>query len=136
MLSMQTPHVVQGTVTPPPSPDVWDMISTPPRDSSDLSSCYPLRRTPTPERFPHLDFSQLLDSPKTPSRSLDPFSDKFTGKRKNPNSVATARAKYTLPNTSFGQSREVPSQETKTRNPVALDPRKPHYGVLQRPGNN
>jgi len=130
---MQTPHIVQGT--PPPSPDIWDMPSTPPRDPSDLSGCYPLPRTPTPERFPRLDFSQLLDSPTTGSGSLDPFGDKFTGKGKNPEIASTAWVKYTSPNASFGQGREVRSKEMKDRNPAVFVPGKTKYKVLQMSGN-
>ncbi|KIM36953.1 hypothetical protein M413DRAFT_31342 [Hebeloma cylindrosporum] len=61
---------VQRQRRPPPSPDVWDMPPTPPRDPNDLASRYPLPTTPTAERYAHVNFWGLLGSPISPSGSM------------------------------------------------------------------
>ena len=131
--------------TPPPSPDVWDMPSTPPSNPNDLSCRYPLPRTPTPERFPHLDFSRLLDSPITASGSLNQqFYGAHCGENVHLHDVfdfsfshaSTARGKYIPPNTAtFGQDRENQLQKMKIGKLAPLVPIQRNSKVIQLGGD-
>ena len=139
---MEIPRKAQ---TPPPSPDVWDMPSTPSRDPNDLSGLYPLPRTSASERFAHLDFSRLVYSPTTSSNSINQQSsgNHFNGQVDDVSHgfnvpsiyTSTGRGKHVPPLTAtFGRDRENQSQEMNVRHSVPFVPIKPKSKVLQLSG--